>query len=62
MEAVKHDAIEQTIKAVPAVAGATIASFTLNEWVAIATLVYIIIQTAFLLWRWYREIKKDREE
>ena len=62
METVKHEAVEQTIKTTPAVAGATIASFTLNEWVAIVTIIYAIIQTAFLLWRWYREIKKDQEE
>lgn len=30
---------------------------TLNEWVAIATLVYLVAQTAYLAWKWLREAK-----
>ena len=30
---------------------------TLEKWVAVATLVYIGLQAAHLLWRWFREIR-----
>ena len=46
-------------KGVPAVGGATTYYLTLNEWVAIATLAYIGLQAAFLLWKWWREAKRS---
>jgi hypothetical protein len=30
---------------------------TLNDWVAIGTLAYLVLQGGFLIWRWYRESK-----
>lgn len=32
--------------------------WTLNEWVLVATLVYICMQGAYLLWKWWREWRK----
>lgn len=46
-------------KGVPAVAGATTYYLTLNEWVAIATLAYIALQAAFLIWKWWREANRS---
>lgn len=48
-------------KGVPAVAGATTYYLTLNEWVAIATLAYIALQAAFLIWKWRREAKRGKQ-
>jgi hypothetical protein len=31
---------------------------TLNDWVAIGTLLYLALQGGFLIWRWFREYKK----
>jgi hypothetical protein len=31
---------------------------TLNDWVAVGTLVYLALQGGFLVWRWYWEYKK----
>jgi hypothetical protein len=55
---IKTEAAQQVAKATPAVAGATIAGLTLNEWVAIATITYIVLQAGYLLWKWRRELKK----
>lgn len=33
----------------------TVWSLTMNEWVAIATLLYIALQAAYLAWKWIRE-------
>jgi hypothetical protein len=45
----------EVAKAAPAVAGAAASTLTLNEWVAIATGVYIAIQGLYLLRKWWRE-------
>lgn len=49
----KHETIDQTAKAIPAVAGVTYSTVTLNELVAIATLLYVLAQLGFLLYKWY---------
>ena len=52
----QHDEIQSAaIKLAPAVGGATLSTLTLNQWVAIATLIYVILQIGTLLpkyWRW----------
>lgn len=50
-----QDIAVQAAKAVPAVAGAATTALTLNEWVAVATGVYILIQAVYLLRKWWRE-------
>lgn len=35
----------------------TVWALTLNEWVAIATLLYIALQAAHLIWKWVRDLK-----
>jgi len=37
---------------------AGIAGLGINWWVAAATLSYILLQGAYLIWRWRREAKK----
>lgn len=49
----KQDTAIQAVKAAPAVAGTAATWLTLNEWVALATLIYIVIQAAVLLHRHY---------
>lgn len=39
-------------KITPAGLGALWAGFTLNEWVAIATLIYVLAQTGLLVPKW----------
>lgn len=51
----KHDIAVESVKAAPAVAGAVAASLTLNEWVAVATGIYIVVQIAYLIRKWWRE-------
>lgn len=34
---------------------AIVAALTLNEWVAVATILYIVLQGAYLIWKWRRE-------
>lgn len=56
----KHDTLVEVAKGAPAVAGATLASLTLNEWVAAATGIYILVQIAYLLRKWWREETRPR--
>lgn len=52
-----HDIALEAAKGAPAVAGAVASSLTLNEWVAVATGLYILIQCLYLLRKWWREEK-----
>ena len=45
----------EAAKAAPAVAGAAAAGITLNHWVALATVVYIVLQALYLARKWWRE-------
>lgn len=53
----KTDFTSEAIKGTPAVAGAVASALTLNEWVAIATGIYVVVQVAYLLRKWWREEK-----
>lgn len=50
----KTEFTNEAMKGTPAVIGAAL---SLNEWVAIATGVYIVLQALYLLRKWYREEK-----
>jgi hypothetical protein len=41
-----------------AVVGAQVAGLGINWWVAAATLAYIVLQGAYLIWKWRKEAKK----
>lgn len=41
-----------TAKALPPI---TVWTLTLNEWVAVATVAYLILQSGYLIWKWRRE-------
>lgn len=59
---VKEEAVSQAVKAVPAVAAATttlVLGLTLNDLLAIASIVFIAMQAAYLVWKWRREAKRD---
>jgi hypothetical protein len=38
--------------------GVSLLHISLPDWVAVATLVYVLLQTAHLIWRWYRAAKR----
>ena len=52
----KADIAAEAAKAAPpvTVAGATVAGLPVNELILWATLVYLVVQIAFLLYRWQR--------
>jgi hypothetical protein len=47
-----QDEITAAAKMAPAGAGALLAGLTLNEWVALATLIYVLAQTGLLVPKW----------
>ena len=61
----KSDIASEAIKAAPPIAittAVTVGGLTLNEWVAIATLLYIVLQSGWLVWKWYHAIKDKKNE
>jgi len=56
-----QDVIEAAAKASPPMVyvGARLLGVSLPDWVAFFTLVYILLQTAHLLWRWWRAAHRN---
>ena len=52
----KSDLAQEVVKGAPPVAVtlASMAGVTLHDLVMGATLFYVVLQAAFLLWKWYR--------
>lgn len=60
----KSDIISEATKAAPpvTVAGATVAGVQVNDLILWATLIYIVLQIGFLLYRWRRLHSSKNEE
>lgn len=43
-----------------AVVTASASGYTLQDWVGIATLIYLALQAAYLAWKWWRESRIPR--
>lgn len=54
------DLMHELFKFLPAGGGAGLFAITLNQWVGIATFLYIIVQTLYLIRKWHREEKDWR--
>lgn len=56
-----NDVFQAAGKAAPPVAyvGVSLAGISLPDWVAIATLVYVVLQAAHLVWRWRRAAQRE---
>lgn len=49
------DAAQQANRGAPAAAGALLTALTLNQWVGIVTIAYVVFQFAYLARKWWRE-------
>lgn len=59
----KQEIAHEAAKASPPVAvtaWAWMSGLALTDLVALATLAYVVLQTAYLLWRWSREVRRRR--
>lgn len=58
----KSDLVSEAAKAAPpvTVAGATIAGIQINDLILWATLIYLVLQIAFLLYRWHKMHAGDK--
>jgi hypothetical protein len=56
-----QDVVKSAAEASPPVVYAALHIFgvSLPDWVALATLAYIILQAGHLLWRWHRQAKRN---
>ena len=61
MSNIKQEAMTQAVQAAPAasIIGATLVSITINEWLAGISICFILLQAAYLVWKWVKEYKKD---
>lgn len=49
----KHETLDQSVKALPAVGGAIASAVTLNDIVALVTIAYVLTQLGYLIYKWY---------
>lgn len=59
----RQEIAQELAKAAPPVtvtSWAWLNGLTLDKWVAIATLIYIVLQAAHLVWKWWREFQRRR--
>lgn len=56
----KQETIIEAARATPAIAGATAATVTLNDVVAIVTIIYVVLQAAYLVYKWRNDVKQRR--
>jgi hypothetical protein len=60
-----HETQVAAAKAAPAIGGGILTALTLNEWVALATLIYVVLQIGLLIPRYveiYRRWKKKKQD
>lgn len=57
MNDMRSDVTVASLKASPPIAAMAF-GLTLNEWVAVATIVYLALQGVYLIWKWRREAAK----
>ena len=50
-----RDLASEAVKAIPPV---TVYALTLNEWLAAVSIAYVLLQGAYLLWKWRGEWKR----
>lgn len=50
----------EAVRGTLAVGGTAASVLTLNEWVMLATLAYIVIQVIYLLRKWWREEREHK--
>lgn len=63
MEEIKNEVTKQVIFTAPAAWVATmtlILGLSLNEWVAVASITYCILQSSYLAYRWIKEIRSNK--
>ena len=49
--------VQKAIPPIAVTAVATVSSWTMSDWMALATIGYVALQALYLLWKWYRELR-----
>lgn len=60
---IKQEILTQTVHAVPsgALLGTVLANVTINQWQAGIAIAFIILQAVYLIWKWIKEVRKDKQ-
>jgi len=58
----QHQIAADAVRAVPSAAlvGAQVTGLSLPDWAALAGIVFVLLQTAHLVWKWRRDLKSRR--
>lgn len=53
----RHEVNVEGVKLAIGAAGVAVWGLTLNEWVAVATITYFVLQSGYLIWKWVKEAR-----
>lgn len=58
------EAFAASLKSAPpvAVSALTLGGVGLQDWVFIVTLAYVVLQGAYLLWKWARDLRRGKAD
>lgn len=60
----KHDLAAAAYHSAPGAAaagGARMAGLPLSDWLVLASLAFVLLQAAYLVWKWRRDARRDEE-
>lgn len=59
----KHDAISQSAASLPSFGAimAWLLGVPIEKWVAVAGLLFILIQAGYMVWKWRRDVRREAE-
>jgi uncharacterized membrane protein YfcA len=60
----RHDLVNAGYQAAPGAAaagGARVAGLPLSDWLVLASLAFVALQAAYLVWKWRRDARRDQE-
>lgn len=60
-EAVKTTPVRAAIEATPAAAVVVVSTASLDWWLKACGIGFLVLQAAYLAWRWRRDIRRDRK-
>ena len=60
----KHDLVNAGYHATPGAAaagGARMMGLPLSDWLVLASIMFVLLQAAYLVWKWRRDARRDQE-
>ena len=61
----QHDLVKHAVEATPAAIAVTagpVFGFTFNDLAAVLGCIFLVLQMGYLIWRWRRDMRRDKRD